>query len=344
MAKTKSIFYCMECGSETGRWMGQCSVCGAWNTMVEKIITSHKTGRSKQVINDTIPIQISKIEDKKTDRIYIKNDEWNRTLGGGLVKGSLVLLGGDPGVGKSTLVLQVAAEIAKQGKVLYASGEESAAQIRLRANRLNIHEDNCFIYAATDLTQVLEHAKEMIPELLIIDSIQTMYVDTVQGAPGSIAQVKESTAHLLRFAKESDIPIIIVGHVTKDGNIAGPRMLEHMVDTVLYLEGDPGYPLRVLRAVKNRFGNTAESGVFIMESTGLCEVTDLSKLLLSERSRDQVGTIVFAGMEGIRPLLVEVQALTNRTYYGTARRTAIGYDYNRLSIVLAVLEKKQGFR
>ncbi len=344
MAKIKTIFYCTECGAETSRWMGRCNSCGAWNTIVEKKVEKLRSaGLPLGATEDRGPQRISEIDLTEVARMGIGNEEWDRTLGGGLVPGSLVLIGGDPGVGKSTLLLQVTSQIAESGKtVLYVSGEESASQIRLRAERLQARSDSYLVYATTDLLQALEQAGEVHASLLVIDSIQTMQVASVDALPGSTSQVKECTARLLRYAKDTQTSIIIIGHVTKEGNIAGPKMLEHMVDTVLYLEGEAGQSLRILRPVKNRFGDTSESGVFVMEEDGLKAVHDLSELLLEERSKDRVGTIVFAGMEGVRPLLAEVQALTNRTFYGTARRTAIGYDYNRLTLLLAVLEKKAG--
>lgn len=343
--KAKTIYYCVECGSEYSRWSGQCSVCGAWNTLAEKKVEPAKKDRNRELsfTEAATPIAMPNIQESEAERLPVDFEEWDRTLGGGVVKGSLLLLGGDPGVGKSTLVLQVADKVAKRyGIVLYASGEESASQIRLRSKRLNTSAPQCFVYASTNLNRVLEEAKAMQPALLVVDSIQTMYVEEIQGAPGSISQVKECTALLLRFAKDTGITVIIIGHVTKEGNIAGPRMLEHMVDAVLYLEGEAGHSLRILRAVKNRFGNTSESGVFTMEANGLKEISDLSHLLLSERSRDRVGTVVYAGVDGFRPLLAEVQALTNHSFYGNARRTSIGYDFNRLVVLLAVLEKKAG--
>lgn len=271
--------------------------------------------------------------------------EIDRVLGGGIVPGSLILLAGDPGIGKSTLLLQVSNTIGhRYGSVLYASGEESELQTKMRAQRLNIHGDGCYIVAETNLEAILQSALTLRPNLLVIDSIQTMCIETVESAPGSVSQVREGTARLLRFAKDTGIPVVIIGHVTKEGNIAGPRMLEHMVDVVLYFEGERNYHFRVLRVMKNRFGSTSETGIFGMDETGLTEVENPSALLLAERSDDQAGSVVIACMEGIRPLLVEVQALATPTVFGMPRRTAIGYDYNRLIILLAVLEKRIGLR
>ena len=342
MKKSKMIFVCASCGAESSRWNGQCLQCGAWNTMNEKQVTMRKSetllpfGAEAVAL---IPLADAPIQEAK--RIVIGNPEWDRAVGGGIVPGSLLLIGGDPGIGKSTLVLQVASALGAVGrKVLYASGEESAAQIGMRAKRLQISTRNTYLLATTDLNRILDSAHEILPDILIIDSIQTMVSVDNDGIAGSISQVKECTGTILRFAKETGTSVMIIGHVTKEGNIAGPRMLEHMVDTVLYLEGEKEQPLRILRAVKNRFGDTAESGVFVMKENGMQAVADFSRLMLSERSDEQVGTVVFPGMDGIRPVLVEVQALTNHMFYGSARRTAIGYDYNRLSLLLAVLEKK----
>lgn len=344
MKKSRTVFVCAQCGAESSRWNGQCMQCGAWNTMNEEI-RSPKAAEHVPVFSET-PVRAVPLADLPTEeeeRLAIGNDEWDRAVGGGIVSGSLLLLGGDPGIGKSTLILQVAAALGRRGhKVLYASGEESAAQIGMRARRLAIAGEKTYLLATTDLARIIDSAREITPEVLIIDSIQTMVTANNEGIAGSISQVKECTETILRFAKETGTAVMIIGHVTKEGNIAGPRMLEHMVDTVLYLEGEKEQPLRMLRAVKNRFGDTAESGVFVMQEKGLRAVADFSRLMLSERSHEQIGTMVFPGMEGIRPVLVEVQALTNRMFYGSARRTAIGYDYNRLALLLAVLEKKAG--
>lgn len=341
MAKNKTVFYCTECGAQTLRWSGQCMQCGAWNTLEERVVSA-KTSHTVKATSDTRALRFSEVNADATRRWPIGDREWDRTLGGGIVPGSLILLGGDPGVGKSTLILQVATTLAESHSVLYASGEESASQVLLRAQRLGIPTGNCYLLSMTDLEQVLAEAKRLETDILVIDSIQTMQMSDADGIVGSVSQVKECTQVLLHFAKESGTAVIIIGHVTKEGNIAGPRLLEHMVDTVLYLEGEAGHPLRILRAAKNRFGDTAESGVFSMQREGLSAVSDLSRMLLADRSEAQIGTVVFAGLEGIRPLLAEVQALTNPTAFGYAKRTAVGYDQNRLTVLLAVLAKHAG--
>ncbi len=341
MAKNKTVFYCTECGAQTLRWSGQCMQCGAWNTLEERVVSA-KTSHTVKATSDTRALRFSEVDVDATRRWPIGDREWDRTLGGGIVPGSLILLGGDPGVGKSTLILQVATALAESHSVLYASGEESASQVLLRAQRLGIPTGNCYLLSMTDLEQVLAEAKRLETDILVIDSIQTMQMSDADGIMGSVSQVKECTQALLHFAKESGTAVIIIGHVTKEGNIAGPRLLEHMVDTVLYLEGETGHPLRILRAAKNRFGDTAESGVFSMQREGLSAVSDLSRMLLADRSEAQIGTVVFAGLEGIRPLLAEVQALTNPTAFGYAKRTAVGYDQNRLTVLLAVLAKHAG--
>lgn len=341
MAKNKTVFYCTECGAQTLRWSGQCMQCGAWNTLEERVVSA-KTSHTVKATSDTRALRFSEVNADATRRWPIGDREWDRTLGGGIVPGSLILLGGDPGVGKSTLILQVATTLAENHSVLYASGEESASQVLLRAQRLGIPTGNCYLLSMTNLEQVLAEAKRLKTDILIIDSIQTMQMSDADGIVGSVSQVKECTQALLHFAKETGTAVIIIGHVTKEGNIAGPRLLEHMVDTVLYLEGETGHPLRILRAAKNRFGDTAESGVFSMQREGLSAVSDLSRMLLADRSEAQIGTVVFAGLEGIRPLLAEVQALTNPTAFGYAKRTAVGYDQNRLTVLLAVLAKHAG--
>ncbi len=344
MKKSKTVFVCAECGAESSRWNGQCMQCGAWNTLNEQTVSAKQVATLPLFSSEPITaIPLADVPMQEAGRLAVGNEEWDRAVGGGIVPGSLLLLGGDPGIGKSTLILQVASALGQSGQaVLYASGEESAAQIGMRSRRLQVATDNTYLLATTDLARILDSAREISPKVLIIDSIQTMVTAGNDGMAGSISQVKECTGTILRFAKETGTSVIIIGHVTKEGNIAGPRMLEHMVDTVLYLEGEKEQSLRILRAVKNRFGDTAESGVFIMKEKGLQAVADFSRLMLSERSHEQIGTTVFPGMEGVRPVLMEVQALTNRMFYSSARRTAIGYDYNRLALLLAVLEKKAG--
>lgn len=341
MAKTKTIYYCTECGNESLKWVGRCPVCGEYNTMVEGI----KEPKNEIIIHSPITIP-EKLKDLKIDekiRIKTNINEFNRVLGGGIVSGSLVLIGGDPGIGKSTLLLQVSESIAQHGKVLYVSGEESLQQIKSRAQRLNIQSDNLYIYAETNLTNVITQVENLQPQFLIIDSIQTIYLDYIDSTPGSVPQVKECTQTLMKLAKTKNIPTFIVGHVTKDGAIAGPRLLEHMVDTVLYFEGDNNLSYRILRAVKNRFGSTNEIGVFEMRETGLIEVENPSGVFLEDRSLGYAGTSVVATMEGTRPVLVEIQALLTPTSFHNPKRMASGLDNNKIALLIAVLEKHLGF-
>ena len=349
MAKKKTVFFCSECGNESSKWFGRCTACGAWNTAVEEelqpeIKTKHVASYRPTQDEENKPKALTDIEVGAIARITSGYGEIDRVLGGGIVPGALILLGGDPGIGKSTLLLQVSGRIAEDsGKVLYASGEESDMQLKLRAHRLGINSSNLLVQAETNLDTILNEAKRSQPMLLVIDSIQTMYVGSVESAPGSVSQVRECTARLLRFAKDQDIPVIIIGHVTKDGTIAGPRMLEHMVDVVLYFEGERSYQFRILRGIKNRFGSTSESGLFTMEEEGLGELLNPSATLLAERSEEETGSAIMAYLEGVRPILVEVQSLVVSTAFGMPRRTAIGYDLNKLILILAVLEKRCGF-
>ena len=344
MAKKKTVFFCSECGNESSKWFGRCTACGAWNTAVEEelqpeVKTKHVASYRPVEDEDNKPKALTEIEVGAIARITSGYGEIDRVLGGGIVPGALILLGGDPGIGKSTLLLQVSGRIAEEsGKVLYASGEESDMQLKLRAHRLGINSSNLLVQAETNLDTILNEAKRSQPMLLVIDSIQTMYVGSVESAPGSVSQVRECTARLLRFAKDQDIPVIIIGHVTKDGTIAGPRMLEHMVDVVLYFEGERSYQFRILRGIKNRFGSTSESGLFTMEEEGLGELLNPSATLLAERSEEETGSAIMAYLEGVRPILVEVQSLVVSTAFGMPRRTAIGYDLNKLILLLAVLE------
>lgn len=349
MAKKKTVFFCSECGNESSKWFGRCTACGAWNTAVEEelqpeVKTKHVASYRPAQDEENKPKALTDIEVGAIARITSGYGEIDRVLGGGIVPGALILLGGDPGIGKSTLLLQVSGRIAEDsGKVLYASGEESDMQLKLRAHRLGINSSNLLVQAETNLDTILNEAKRSQPMLLVIDSIQTMYVGSVESAPGSVSQVRECTARLLRFAKDQDIPVIIIGHVTKDGTIAGPRMLEHMVDVVLYFEGERSYQFRILRGIKNRFGSTSESGLFTMEEEGLGELLNPSATLLAERSEEETGSAIMAYLEGVRPILVEVQSLVVSTAFGMPRRTAIGYDLNKLILILAVLEKRCGF-
>ena len=347
MAKAKSVFFCQNCGAESSKWMGRCLQCGEWNTLVEEIIkeTKHSRTPSRGVGNQTTnPTALPDIEISSLARVSTTFGEIDRVLGGGIVPGALMLLGGDPGIGKSTLLLQVSQKVADTvGTVLYASGEESQLQLKLRAERLHINSERLQVIADTDLDHILEQADTMMPSLLVIDSIQTMYTGDIDAAPGSVSQVRECTSRLLRFCKERNIPTVIIGHVTKEGNIAGPRMLEHMVDVVLYFEGERSYQFRILRSIKNRFGSTSETGIFAMVEEGLQELSNPSASLLAERSDEESGSAVMIYLEGVRPILVEVQSLVVTTAFGMPRRTAIGYDLNRLIVLLAVLEKRCGF-
>lgn len=344
--KNKSIFYCTECGNELTKWAGQCPACKQWNTIVEaddKMKKAHgKKSSGRQKAERHTLSQVSMEEEKRTDTGI---SELNRVLGGGIVKGSLVLVGGDPGIGKSTLLLQMCQKLAGGGSsVLYVSGEESLRQIKLRAERIGDFNDNLMLISETDLDSIVENIYEMRPETVIIDSIQTMCRADVESAAGSISQVRETTQTLLRLAKEEEISIFIIGHVTKEGTVAGPRMLEHMVDTVLYFEGDGNSLFRVLRGVKNRFGSTNEIGVFEMQQCGLKEVINPSEHMLCGMPENEPGSVVTAVMEGTRPILVEVQALVCQTSFNMPRRTAAGTDYNRMNLLMAVMEKRMGLR
>ena len=324
------------------RPMGKCPACNEWNSFYEeKVVSSSnlKSGKKKEISK---PIELNKIEGKSESKISTGFNELDRVLGGGLVNGSLILLGGEPGIGKSTLILQICNKIKTDGKVLYISGEESGEQIKLRADRLGVKNDNLLFLSETNIENIEENILSINPKLVIIDSIQTMFSEDITSAPGSVSQVREITAKIMRTCKENGITTILIGHVTKDGNIAGPRVLEHMVDTVLYLEGERYFSYRMLRGVKNRFGSTNEIGMFEMQSEGLVEITDPSKVLISEREENPSGSVIIATMEGTRPLLVEFQALTTPTVFGMPRRTANGIDYNRLTLLIAVLEKKAG--
>ncbi|OEH93161.1 DNA repair protein RadA [Bacillus solimangrovi] len=345
MAKKKTKFMCQDCGYESAKWMGKCPGCGQWNTMTEEIVDT-KRGRKQTFVtaSQTVakPQSITSIQTIQEPRIDTENREFNRVLGGGIVPGSLVLIGGDPGIGKSTLLLQVSAQLAKKLKVLYISGEESVKQTKLRADRLGVSADELYVHAETDLDYISKAIDEQNPSFVIIDSIQTVYHPEVTSAPGSVSQVRECTSEFMRIAKTKGIAIFIVGHVTKEGSIAGPRLLEHMVDAVLYFEGERHHTYRILRAVKNRFGSTNEMGIFEMKEKGLEEVLNPSEIFLEERSEGAAGSVVVASMEGTRPVLVEIQALISPTSFGNPRRMATGLDHNRVSLLMAVLEKRMG--
>jgi len=347
MAKRKTKFACQHCGYESAKWMGKCPGCGSWNSMVEEMeeTKSSRRGAFSGATASKVqkPQSITAIESTTEPRIFTPSAELNRVLGGGIVRGSLVLIGGDPGIGKSTLLLQTSAQLAmKQNKVLYISGEESTKQTKLRADRLGVKAEELYVHAETNLELILEAISSMQPDFVVIDSIQTIYHADVTSAPGSVSQVRECTAELMRVAKTNGIAIFIVGHVTKEGAIAGPRLLEHMVDTVLYFEGERHHTYRILRAVKNRFGSTNEMGIFEMKESGLEEVLNPSEIFLEERSQGAAGWVVVASMEGTRPVLVELQALISPTSFGNPRRMATGVDHNRVSLIMAVLEKRVG--
>ena len=347
MAKTKTTFVCTNCGVESAKWVGKCPSCGEWNSYVEEII--HKSTSTNKVFIPGLettkakPILINDIETTQESRIDTSCGEFNRVLGGGLVPGSLVLIGGEPGIGKSTLVLQVVMNM--QGKrTLYVSGEESPRQLKLRADRLKIQNDSCFILSETSLEQVFVQIQNIKPDLVIFDSIQTISTETADSSPGSITQIRECAAAILRYAKESNVAVLLIGHITKDGAIAGPKILEHIVDTVLQFEGDQHHMYRILRSVKNRFGSTSELGIFEMRQEGLREVINPSELLLSEDHEGLSGVAISATIEGVRPFLIEVQALVSTAAYGTPQRSATGFDIRRMNMLLAVLEKRAGFK
>lgn len=348
MAKgKKTVFFCQDCGYESPKWMGQCPGCRQWNTFVEETVSSGsgKAGNAggSQAARKAEPVILSEIQAKEDDRIKTDIEELDRVLGGGIVNGSLVLVGGDPGIGKSTLLLQVCRQLGEKGhKVLYISGEESLGQIKLRAERIGTFNDKLLLLCETNLAAVRGAIEKLKPEAVVIDSIQTMYNEEISSAPGSVSQVRESTGVLMQIAKGMGITVFIVGHVTKEGSVAGPRVLEHMVDTVLYFEGDRQVAYRILRSVKNRFGSTNEIGVFEMQEKGLMEVKNPSQAMLNGRPTDASGSVVVCSIEGTRPILIEIQALVTRTNFGLPRRTTVGIDYNRVNLLMAVLEKRAG--
>ena len=343
MAKAKkSVFFCQNCGHEESKWLGQCPACKEWNTFVEEKVTSVKAGTVRDKKEAQI-VALSSVETDEDERMMTEMAELDRVLGGGIVPGSLVLVGGDPGIGKSTLLLQVCQRLAAMNKkILYISGEESLKQIKLRANRMGDFSHTLFLLCETNLDMIRNVIEQQTPDMVVIDSIQTMYNEEVGSAPGSVSQVRESTNILMQLAKGLGISIFIVGHVTKEGTVAGPRVLEHMVDTVLYFEGDRHASYRILRAVKNRFGSTNEIGVFEMQKRGLVEVENPSEFMLSGRPEHASGSVVACAMEGTRPMLMEIQALVCKSSFGMPRRTAAGLDYNRVNLLMAVLEKRAG--
>lgn len=339
MARVKTVFACQNCGYQSPKWHGRCPECQQWNTLVEEQPVAAST-HSRALTEPGRPIQLNAIDCKAEDRLRTGLGELDRTLGGGVVPGSLILVGGDPGIGKSTLLLQAFAQLASNATALYVTAEESTRQVKLRADRLGITTDNLYLLAETSLEQIKQRIVELKPAFLVIDSIQTIFTSNLDSAPGSVSQVRECSGQLMILAKSAGIPTFLVGHVTKDGAIAGPRVLEHIVDTVLYFEGDPGYPYRILRTVKNRFGSTNEIGVFEMRSEGLREVSNPSELFLAERPDHSAGSVVVPALEGSRPILVEIQALVSSSSFGTPQRTAIGMDHKRIALLIAILEKK----
>lgn len=345
MAKIKTSFFCQNCGTQHSKWLGQCNACNQWNTIIEEVISKEtqpnwKSTKSKN--SNSRALKIKDITANEEARLNAVSSELNNVLGGGIVPGSVVLLGGEPGIGKSTLLLQVALSI--QQKVLYVSGEESQTQIKLRANRVKNLNQDCLILTETNTQKIFSVVQQENPDILVIDSIQTLHSDFVESAAGTISQIKESTAELIKFAKETNTPVLIVGHINKEGTIAGPKILEHMVDVVLQFEGDKNHTYRILRALKNRFGSTAELGIYEMLNGGLREVKNPSEILISKSDGDLSGTAIAATMEGIRPLMIEVQALVSTAVYGTPQRSATGYNLKRLHMILAVLEKRAGFK
>jgi len=343
MSKSKSVFVCQNCGAESPKWIGRCHACSEWNTYVEEIIQKSKPFWGSTSDKGQKPRILSDIEPVRKNREKTGSNEFDRLLGGGLIPGSVILLGGEPGIGKSTLALQVALRM-DQVKTLYVSGEESAYQIKIRAERLGILNDQCFILSETKLENILSQSEAIHPELLIIDSIQTIFSEEIESSPGSVSQVRECATRLLKYAKISSVPVLLIGHITKDGNLAGPKVLEHIVDTVLYFEGDRNHLYRILRAIKNRFGSTSELAIFEMRDTGLEEIENPSELLISHFDEHLSGVAVSATLDGIRPFLIETQALVSSAVYGTPQRSATGFDLRRLNMLLAVLEKRAGFK
>jgi DNA repair protein RadA/Sms len=346
MAKVKTTFFCQNCGTSFAKWQGQCTACKEWNTIAEEVI--QKAEKVSWKFSETKSKRVSKsqkVKDISTTseaRLNTKNNELNRVLGGGIVPGSLTLLGGEPGIGKSTLMLQIALQLPY--KTLYVSGEESAQQIKMRAERIHPDSENCYILTETKTQNIFSQIAELNPDIVVIDSIQTLHTDYIESSPGSISQIRETTTELIKFAKETHTPVILIGHITKDGTIAGPKILEHMVDTVLQFEGDRNHVYRILRSQKNRFGSTNELGIYEMQGNGLREVNNPSEILISKNEEDLSGTAISATLEGMRPLMIEIQALVSTAVYGTPQRSATGYNAKRLNMLLAVLEKRAGFK
>ena len=343
--KSKSAYFCSSCGAMSSKWIGNCPSCGEWNTYHEELIKTEQPGKpfSERKVTGGRPKLISEISEGAEQRIDSCNAELNRVLGGGIVPGALMLIGGEPGIGKSTLMLQVALKM-KQARVVYVSGEESEMQLRMRANRLGIGQNECFILTETETSAIFKHLYDLSPALVIVDSIQTLTTAAIDSTAGSISQIRECASEFQRYSKESGTPVFLVGHITKEGSLAGPKLLEHMVDTVLQFEGDHNHTYRILRTTKNRFGSTSELGIFEMRSNGLREVANPSEILLSQRDENTTGVTISATLEGQRPILIETQALVSHAVYGTPQRSANGFDFKRLNMLLAVLEKKNGLR
>ena len=346
MAKVKTSFFCQNCGNQFSKWQGQCTACKEWNTIVEEIIQTPEKSDWKSATSAvkkvSKPLKINEIDLSEDARLNTQDEEFNRVLGGGLVPGSLTLLGGEPGIGKSTLLLQIALKLPY--KTLYVSGEESQKQIKMRAERINPKSENCYILTETKTQNIFKQIEELEPDIVVIDSIQTLHSEYIESSSGSISQIKECTTELIKFAKETATPVVLIGHITKDGSIAGPKILEHMVDTVLQFEGDRNHVFRILRANKNRFGSTNELGIYEMQGSGLREVSNPSEILISKKDEELSGNAIAATLEGMRPLMIEVQALVSTAVYGTPQRSATGFNAKRLNMLLAVLEKRAGFR
>ena len=344
MSKVKTSFFCQNCGTQHAQWQGQCKSCKKWNTLTEEVLekTDKKDWKSEKKINTiSKPLKINQIEISSESRMDTGDNELNRVLGGGIIPGALMLLGGEPGIGKSTLLLQIAMTI--KCKILYVSGEESQQQIKIRSDRMDSSSDHCFVLSETKTQNIFSQIEKLTPEMVIIDSVQTLHTDYIDSSPGSVSQIKECTAEFIKFAKETHVPVFLVGHITKEGQIAGPKILEHMVDVVLHFEGDRNHIYRILRTQKNRFGATSEVGIYEMQSKGLRAVSNPSELLISEKDEKLSGHAIAATIEGIRPLMIEIQALVSTAVYGTPQRTSTGYNTKRLNMLLAVLEKRAGF-
>ncbi|HNR19160.1 MAG TPA: DNA repair protein RadA [Bacteroidia bacterium] len=343
MAKAKAVFICQSCGANSPKWIGKCPSCNEWNTYVEEIVTPQPKEVSRASTKNSQPQLLEQVELSEQNRLVTHDNELNRVLGGGIVPGSLVLIGGEPGIGKSTLMLQLALSLSGK-KILYVSGEESEQQIRMRAGRVDMKNASCYVLTETTLQVIFKHLENIEPDILIIDSIQTLYSTLIESAPGSVSQIRGCAGELLRYAKEENVPVFLIGHITKDGVIAGPKVLEHMVDTVLQFEGDRHHVYRLLRSSKNRFGSTSELGIYEMHGNGLKEVTDPGEILISQRNAELSGIAIACNLEGMRTMLIETQALVSSAVYGTPQRSATGFDIRRLNMLLAVLEKRCGFR